>query len=63
VAAGCNTSEEAKWISVLQNVTAIEAFVTLAVTLRRRSYGKMLDRKAEPGETDRSQGESDQEHL
>jgi hypothetical protein len=45
-----------------QDSTEMEPVVTLAVTLLRRSYGTMLDRKAEPAYTDSSHEGSDQEH-
>jgi hypothetical protein len=35
----------------------------ICVTFLRRSYGKMLKRKAESGETNCSHGESEQEYL
>ena len=40
-----------------------EKIVTLAVTFMRRSYGMMLNRKAEPACTGSSHEDSDQEHL
>jgi len=49
--------------SIASKINQLLPFVTLFVTFLRRSYGKMLSRKAEFEEVDRSHSESDLVHL